>query len=58
MFEQAVYALLYISLSTIPVVFLFFGRAYMSILKGAGFDVRSICDSSGKPVSWLYFIAV
>jgi len=30
----------------------------MSILKGAGFDVRPICDSSGKPVSWLYFIAV
>jgi len=30
----------------------------MSILKGAGFGVGRICDTSGKPVSWLYFIAV
>ena len=30
----------------------------MSILKGAGFGVGPICDSSGKRVSWLYFIAV
>jgi hypothetical protein len=58
MLEQALYALLYISLSTIPVVFLFFGRACMSILKGAGFDVGPICDSSDNPVSWQYFIAV
>jgi hypothetical protein len=30
----------------------------MSILQGAGFGVGPMCDSRGKPVSLLYFIAV